>query len=350
MRFVKHLFLMQTVLLCGAMQQALASGCTPSSTRHTLMNAFAGTIKVSGSVEKYQEIARFNFQQDAPVPYIATCTDDATIYAYAGQGSPTTNGAISIGNIDGQPAYILPNSFAGGLYHYAYVLIDDLTGRPYGEKTNPTELKVNDGDNQDNKMRPRSATVILYANIDNPSKEVYLSNITLGGLLPDPLGATYGAGVTYMFKSGQIAPVTASCTLENAHNLSIHLPGAPVSALPEIGSTHEKGKDELRIKCTGEMKASITLNLDNDQVTSDESGDDTVVKNQKENDRDGAKGIGFVVSTDDGKRLVNRSGVFLKELGDGTSYVPIYAEYYRYGHEVSAGKVEAIANFVVEFK
>lgn len=350
---LKYSVLLSGLLFCVGIEQVIADGCTPNnpSTRHTLMKAQAGEIKTGGNIEKYQKIAEFNFTHNATgVNYVAECTDGATVYAYAGQGSPMERAARSIVNIEGQPAFNLPGSFAGGEYHYAYVLIDQLTGRPYGEQGNPSELRVNEGDNQDGKMRPRQATVIIYANVDNPTKSVPLANTTLGGLLPGHPGSLPGSGVTYMFESGNIAATQTSCTLENAHNLSIHLPRSPISALPEVGSTHAKEKDELKIKCTGDMKATISLNLDNDQVLTDDSGNDSVIRNNKERDENGAKGIGFVVSLDDGTRLENRNSIFLKNLDDGTSYVPIYAEYYRYGNEVSAGKVEAIANFTIEFK
>lgn len=352
MNLIKNIFLMQTVLLCGGIQQALAAGCnTPSTPKHMLMVAYASEIKMSGSISKYQEIGRFNFQKEAPgISYVASCEPGSTAYAYAGQGSPTERGSNSMGMIDGYPAFSLPRSYSGGEWHYAYVLIDDETGKPYGDKNSPSELYVNDGEFQDNKLRPRSATVILYAGIDNPTAKVSLANIELGGLLPGPPGKPFGVGVTYKFNSGNIAPVSRSCSLENANNLIIDLPHSPISALPEIGSTHAKGKTELIVKCTGDMRATMTLNLDNNQVLPDESGDDSVIRNKKENDSNGAKGIGFVVSTNEGTRLANHTSVFLKDLGDGTSYVPIYAEYYRYGNEVSAGKVEAIANFVIEFK
>ncbi|EPF73885.1 fimbrial protein [Acinetobacter rudis] len=349
---LKHIFLIPSLLLCGVTQQAFANGCTPNapSTRHTLMKAYAGTIKVSGNVEKYQKIAEFNFQHNATgVPYVAECSDDATIYAYAGQGSPTERGASSIGDIDGQPAFVLPNSYAGGENHYAYVLIDNLTGRPYGDRGNPSELRVNEGDNQDSKMRPRQATVIIYANIDNPTKAVQLGNVTLGGLLPGPPGNPFGSGVTYMFDSGNIAAAEASCEIENANNLTIDLPRAPLSALNRIGTTSSRTKGELKIQCTGDMRAHLSLNLSNNQVQTDDDGDESVIKNSQEG-REFAKGIGFVSSTEDGKRLINRKSVFLKNLDKGETKVPIYAEYYRYGDEVSAGKVEASANFIMEFK
>lgn len=342
----KYTILMPTLLLCSALQQVFADGCTPltGTGQHITMNTVKQEIKLSGHIEKYQEIGRFTFQQDGG-SHVATCEPGATAYAYASKGTPPSKGIDPADTyIDGMPAFNAQGSYNSGVYEYLYVLIDNATGKPYGVESNPSELVV--GDSQ---LKPRPATVILYAGVDNPTKEVSL-NSGVGSLLSGRVGTSTSSGISYYFKQAKITPGGTSCSLENAHNMSIRLPRSPISALPEVGSTHAKEKDELRIKCTGDMRASISLNLDNDQVLTDESGNDSVIRNKRERDQEGAKGIGFVVSTDDGIRLENRNSVFLKDLSDGMSYIPIYAEYYRYGKEVSAGKVEAIANFTIEFK
>lgn len=330
-------FLLLLILITTA-QTTFASGCVNmGSTAHVRMFAQA-QIKLSGNVEKYQEIGRYSFEEDAiGVPYIANCSPGATIYAVAGTGEPATKNAVYFDHIDGQPAFYLPR----GNNEYAYVLIDNDTGLAFGNNQYYSTIPVND-----DKMKSRQATVILYAAMDNPTLSVQLGNVVLGGLRPE-VSNEYRTGYTYMFKSGSIDAAPVSCDLDNPDNLSITLPRSPVSAFNDIGDTHASESTDLRITCTGDMTAKMSLRLDGDQVERDDYGHYTVIKNEREGD-EYAKGIGFVLSAH-GDRLIDDEWVQLPNLGHGTTHIPIEAKYYRYGNSTSAGKVQAIANFVVEF-
>lgn len=333
------------LIFSGITQTAMADGCENKGSRPYNINMLAnpGDIKLSGNVSKYQEIGRYTFTKDAneATDYVAECRSGATVYAVAGGGELAAPTAQFFENIDGQPTFYILNSFNAGQYEYAYALIDNETNRPFGNRDYYSELQVND-----DKMRPRSATVILYAAVDNPTKTLYLNrSIGLGGLLPHI--PSNQVGITYKFDSGKIEAAPNGCNLENPDNLSITLPRSPISAFNDVGDTHSRESTDLSITCTSNMTAKISLRLDSSQVERDDYGQETVIKNEKETG-EFAKGIGFVLSID-GTRLIDDEWVNLSNLGNGTTHIPIDAEYYRYGYTTSAGKVQAIANFVVEF-
>jgi len=136
--------------------------------------------------------------------------------------------------------------------------------------------------------------------------------------------------------------------LENANNLTISLDKKPLSSFDAIGTTAGKAKTDLKIYCTGDMRAKISLKVDPNKIESDLTGRSSVVKNERENMASGATGIGFVVSTDS-ERLENGNSIELANLGVGAASIPIYAEYYRYGNKILSGEVQASAAFVIEF-
>lgn len=333
-----HVYALVLLSLTGTTQMLHASGCVRAGNpAHMRMFANAD-IKLSGNIQKNQEIGRFQFTKDASgtANIATTCKPGSTIYALAGAGEPTQGSARHYDDIDGMPAYYLPRSNN----EYAYVLIDNESGLPFGNKQDYSTIPIDT-----DKMLPRQATLILYATLDNPTFSMALGNIELGGLKPEV--GDYTTGYTYKFQTGSIDAAAVSCDINNPNNLSITLPHSPISAFNDIGDTHAKAGTQLGITCTGDMQAKISLRLDSNQVESDDYGQDTVIKNERESG-DYAKGIGFVLSID-GERLIDDSWVDLPDLGKGTVQIPIDAEYYRYGYETSAGKVQAIANFIVEF-
>lgn len=347
-RCYSHLLLL--LISAGISQTALADGCenTDSKPPYNInMLSTVGDIKLSGNISKHQEIGRFNFSKDASgtTDHVADCGYGATIYAVAGSGEPPLPNARYFEHIDGHPTYIISNSYNGdtGNYEYAYALIDNETGRPFGDRQYYSEIKVND-----DKMRPRPATVILYAAVDNPTKTIWLNpSSSLGGLRPKINNPDARIGITYKFKSGSISPAPASCDLNNPDNLTITLPRSPITAFKEIGDVHAKENTELSITCTGEMTGKILLNLSSHRAMQDDQGRYSVIKNEREGGEH-ADGIGFVLSTN-GRRISNGERIDLPNLGKGITQIPIDAEYYRYGYKTSAGRVQAIANFVVEF-
>lgn len=337
------------LILTGTSQTALADGCENTGSRPYNINmlAYTGDIKLSGHVSKYQEIGRYTFTKDAAgtTDHVADCDSGATIYAVAGSGEPANPNAQFFENIAGNPTFVWRDSYNGQTkkYEYVYALIDNETSQPFGNLQNYSELAVND-----ERMRPRQATVILYAAVDNPEKMVYLNrNTSLGGLRPKISNPDPRIGITYKFSYGSISPAPVSCNLNNPDNLSITLPRSPVTAFNAVGDTYAKESTELNISCTGEMTGKISLNIAPGRTMQDDQGRYSVIQNERD-DNEFAQGIGFVISTN-GARISNGESVDLPNLGKGTMQIPIDAEYYRYGHDTSAGKVQAIANFVVEF-
>ena len=320
---------------------ALASGCVnQGSIKHITMRAQLGTVNLSGNVKRFDEIKRVTFRPDSTVPAVAECANNSTVHAYASYSKDAGMSAQYYTQIDGMPTYYTPGSF-----EYAYALIDNQTGLPF--RHNPgQEIPV-----KSQFLNPRNATLIFYATKDNPTKTTYFDDQYFGVLLATAYGSSAGnsaVGFSYKVGYGSINPPKASCTTANSSNLSIQLPRSPLSAFPEVGSSYATAKDQFAISCTGNISATMKLNLGADQVALDTSGQATVIKNKLDT-ADAAQGIGFVLNDQSGKRLKNNEVIRLASLSSGLTQIPIYAKYYRYADHIKPGRTEATAGFTLSF-
>lgn len=312
--------------------------------KHGMMDARAGTIELTGSVAKHQEIGRFTFTRDGSDVSVADCPDGAEIYAYATYSEASGVKPTYYMDIDGRPAYyIVRNGPITGYDDYVYVLIDNKTGLSFRSQPGQ-EVPVGDS-----KLYSRDATVIVYSTKDNPRSERFTTQY-IGSVLInrfDSGGGTTAVGFSYRLSINIISAPT-SCSAENT-NLEMNLPRMPTSAFPTIGfpTQSASAEEDLRISCTGNVSAKIKLMANN---TTSYEGQESVIKPDNEGGSH-AQGIGFVVSSplSGNTRLVNNQFVKLADLTNGITNVPLKAEYFRYGNEIKAGSVNATASFVLEF-
>lgn len=310
---------------------------------HGTMDARGGTINLSGFIKKNQEVARFGFKRDGGNTAVATCPDGAEAFAYATYSEGSGTIASYYGDIDGRPAYYFtrpPNTYDD----YVYVLIENRSGAAFRSQPGQ-EFPV-----MDSELNTRDATVIIYSNKDNPKSKSYHTQY-IGSILVDrfnPSGGTTAVGFSYRVTVNIVSAPT-SCSAENT-NLIMNLPRISTSVFPKIGFPTEQAyaEDHLKINCTGNVSAKIKLMANN---TASYEGQESVIKADNEGSQDNAKGIGFVVTSplSNDTRLVNNQFVKLADLTNGSTNVPLKAEYFRYGNEVKPGKVNASANFVLEF-
>lgn len=313
--------------------------------KHGTMDAKAGTIELTGSIKKNQEIGRFTFVRDGSDVSVADCPDGAEVYAYATYSEASGVIPTYYMDIDGRPAYyVVRNAPIVGLDDYAYVLIDNKTQHSFRSQPGQ-EIPVNDS-----KLYSRDATVIVYSTKDNPKSQRFTTQY-IGSVLINRFnsgGGTTAVGFSYRLSVNIISAPT-SCSTENT-NLVMNLPRISTSAFPKMGFPTEQAyaEDHLKINCTGNVSAKIKLMANN---TASYEGQESVIKADNEGDRDNAEGIGFIVTSplSNNTRLVNNQFVKLADLTSGSTSVPLKAEYFRYGDEIKPGKVNGSANFVLEF-
>lgn len=312
--------------------------------KHGTMDARGGTIELKGMIKKNQEVARFTFKRDGSDVAVADCPDGAEFYAYATYSEASGVIPSYYMDIDGRPAYYVVRKPNTGLDDYAYVLIENESGLSFRSQPGQ-EVPVNAP-----KLNTRDATVIVYATKDNPKSQRFTTQY-IGSILINRFnsgGGTTAVGFSYRLSVNIISAPT-SCSAENT-NLIMNLPRISTSAFPKIGFPTEQAyaEDHLKINCTGNVSAKIKLMANN---TTSYEGQESVIKADNEGSQDNAKGIGFVVTSplSNDTRLVNNQFVKLADLTNGSTNVPLKAEYFRYGNEVKPGKVNASANFVLEF-
>ena len=323
-----------------------ADGCVNNGgIKHGTMDSRGNVINLSGVIKVNQEIGRFTFVRDGGNIPVADCSPNSEVYAYATYSEGSGIKATYYMDIDGKPAYyIVPNGPAVKRDDYVYVLYDNKTGLPFRSQPGQ-EIPVDD-----DHLYPIDATVIVYSTKENP-KEADFRTQYLGSILVNRFnygGGTTAVGFSYRL-SVKINSAPTSCSAENT-NLVMNLPRISTSAFPKIGFPTEQAyaEDHLKINCTGNVSAKIKLMANN--IASYE-GQGSVIKADNEGGRDNAEGIGFVVSSplSNDTRLVNNQFVKLADLANGSTSVPLKAEYFRYGDDVKPGKVNASANFVLEF-
>lgn len=312
--------------------------------KHGTMDARGGTIELKGMIKKNQEVARFTFKRDGSDVAVADCPDGAEFYAYATYSEASGVIPSYYMDIDGRPAYYVVRKPNTGVDDYAYVLIENESGLSFRSQPGQ-EVPVNSP-----KLNTRDATVIIYATKDNPKSQRFTTQY-IGSILINRFnsgGGTTAVGFSYRLSVNIISAPT-SCSAENT-NLEMNLPKMPITAFSSIGFPRDNqyAEDNLRINCTGNASAKIKLMAHN---TTSYDGQKTIIKPDNEGDSNNAKGVGFVVSSPSSGDtvLINNQFVPLADLASGSNSVPLKAEYYRYGDEVKPGKVNASANFVLEF-
>ncbi|WP_311752347.1 fimbrial protein [Proteus columbae] len=312
--------------------------------KHGTMDARGGTIELKGMIKKNQEVARFTFKRDGSDVAVADCPDGAEFYAYATYSEASGVIPSYYMDIDGRPAYYVVRKPNTGVDDYAYVLIENESGLSFRSQPGQ-EVPVNSP-----KLNTRDATVIIYATKDNPKSQRFTTQY-IGSILINRFnsgGGTTAVGFSYRLSVNIISAPT-SCSAENT-NLEMNLPKMPITAFSSIGFPRDNqyAEDNLRINCTGNASAKIKLMAHN---TTSYDGQKTIIKPDNEGDSNNAKGVGFVVSSPSSGDtvLINNQFVPLADLTSGSNSVPLKAEYYRYGDDIKPGKLNATANFVLEF-
>ena len=320
-----------------------AQECTPGgSNAHMPMTARVD-LSLSGTVKKNDKVGEFLFNGPGYGTHIANCGPDSEVYGYATYGEGSGTIAKYYGDIDGNPAYHVSPS---GVQRpsYVYVLTDTSTGTVL--RTQPgARITVPEG-----RLEPLKLKIKIYAAVDNPPT-LSLHDMTIGAILLSPFdknGGTTRYTYSYLLR-GTLQQAPVSCNAEST-NLEFRLPRAPVSAFREKGfpDAEYSAEDNLTLTCTGDVSAKIKLLSDN---TADYNGKPSVVRVDNEGRNNNSSGIGFVVTSplSDETPLISQEFVKLADLNEGTTTVPLKAHYYRYGNDVSAGKAEATAQFVLQF-
>ncbi|EKT54220.1 fimbrial protein [Providencia sneebia] len=327
------------ILMTGGYAFAAQNCVENGRLKHSTMEAFVD-LKLSGFIKKNQELGRYTFRRQGGQGGVAICDADSQVYAYTTYSESTVANSRYYGDINGHPAYhVMPR----GNDNFAYVLIDNTTGQSF--KVSGQPLPVPEGD-----LMPIDATVILYAAIDNPKSTTFYSDI-IGAILINPYqsgGGSTRIGYTYQL-AGKVVSAPTSCSLTNT-DLEFELPRISTTELPAIGSptSNYSKSNDLVIDCTGKVSAKIKLQAAN---TTSYNGKESVIKTTNEGQNDNASGVGFIVKLpgNNNEVLVNQEFVRLADLDTGSTPVPLIAEYYRYNPEIKAGKLNAEANFVVQF-
>lgn len=341
MRTIIHC-LSLALLLLGPVQQALAE-CVHQNvgiragTMHSTVN-----LDLSGDTPADTFLGSFEFTRDGDNTAVAQCSPGSEVLLYATHGEGSGIFATYYKEIDGRPTYHLTKGPKG----LAYAIEDMATGvyftsRPGGRSPRP-----------EGPLNTPNARLYLYAAVDNPV--VNISKMYIGALMVSPYIVGAGAGnntaVGFPFLATVKVKSVTSCQVTN-QDLRIRLPGISINNFPEPGLARQpvKAQDQLNVKCTGDMTASIRVS--GNHGTEDYKGRSVVFKPMNEGKGGNATGFGFVLSApgyaDD--YLAHNESTSLGKISKGEKSIPIQAEYFRYGRDARAGELDGSASFVIQF-
>jgi len=338
MNILKKSLLVTSALLLSPF---VLADCVPTSfVKHATMTARGNpNIELSGDIQKNQLLATItNFVLDRNSPIPVACSNDSSVWLRIVNAEDHFM-STPYGVIDGLPAFFVPSSYM----QYAYVLIDNKTGLAFN---NDVGQKVAvDGDTYDTP----SVTLKIYAAVDNPNQNLEITGMgKVFGRVMFHTKAIGDQGYLIEVRSFTIGAPPVLCDLDPGSNdLRFVLAREPISAFDKIGATAGNQSANLSITCTGKMTARMQLT--NNNLVADDQGLKAVITPEKDGQGANAQGIGFVISSGDKRINGDKATTLPQTLGKGTTQIPIKAQYYRYGNEVKAGKIEAFANFNLTF-
>lgn len=286
-----------------------------------------------------------------------TCSENSKVYLTANNEEVLSYTSSMSGKypypIDGRTAYF----FNSG---YVFTVQDIETGEEVYEYPRSIEKSVNTSED----YIPPSIRVRIYAsdNGDDIFSDTlirlhyvaYLLNTRYPESRPKP-STSKGQLFTYRLK-GRINAPPATCRIQNGKNLlQLNLPKVAIASFPDKGFTQDSNgiaEDYFDIKCnSSQASVFITSHYDNYENVNLYSGTGfatkgSVFKSQNEGTNGNAKGIGVILSSNENFYVPFLVGEKVRVRNvNKEARINIYAKYYRYSDEYSAGKISGSINF-----